>query len=356
MNKTIAVATGLALLAGGGVFAAPAQASMDVTMKIGITNDSHHAVYVVVDWEGDSSGPSGPVSATAPPQGANDNPWTYPKFPNGTDAFIEVDYEGSGDMKVTTKIYPDADHSFLIGTYWNTFHNGFWSFTDTGNSGTATDWIDAFNDGFGVDAFHINLPQGILDPYYGGLASDSPVGAAVDVDVLGAAADSSSDDGNFVVYDGTSDDTSNSDANTDDAPNGMPGNDPNAWQPSNGDDPNATIVPADPDTPILRSKTITAGGLLVAEKHQARVEKMAAKVHHSGGALTVHAYGPDENLAMDRARAVRAHLEAHLAKRGHVGTSPIYVIYGGDPDHKDTHTTIHWHPDTNLPGAMPGAK
>ena len=297
MNKTIAVATGLALLAGGGVFAAPAQASMDVTMKIGITNDSHHAVYVVVDWEGDSSGPSGPVSATAPPQGANDNPWTYPKFSDGTDAFIEVDYEGSGDMKVTTKIYPDADRSFLIGSYWNTFHNGFWSFDDTGNSGTATKWIDAFNSGFGVDEFNINIPAGILDPYYGPLTNDFPVGAATDVETEGALGATST-----------------------------------------------------------RSKSLTTGDYQVAAKHQARVEKMATKVHHQGGALTVHAYGPDEDLALDRARAVRAHLEAHLAKRGHVGTSPIYVIYGGDPDHKDTHTTIHWHPDTNLPGAMPGAK
>ena len=295
-----ATATGIALLAGGALTAAPAQAGiMDVNMVIGITNDSPHAVYVVVDWEGDSSGPSGPVSATAPPQGTNDNPWTYPKFPDGTDAFIEVDYEGSGDIKVTTKIYPDADHSFLIGTYWDTYQNGFWKFSPEGDSGTASDWIGAFNSGFGVNRFNINLPAGILDPYYGGLSSDSPVGAAADVNTETALGD------------------------------------------------------ANPTT--TRSKTL-ADHQVVA-KHHTRVEKMAAKVHNQGGVLTIHAYGPDEDLAMARAREVRKHLEAQLEKRGHSGSSPIYVLYAGDPDHKkDTHATVHWHPDVNLPGAMPGAK
>ena len=99
MKRTITAAlAATGLLTGGALTAAPAQASMDVNMKIGITNDSPHAVYVVVDWEGDSSGPSGPVSATAPPQGTGSNPWTFPKFADGTNAFIEVDYEGSGDI------------------------------------------------------------------------------------------------------------------------------------------------------------------------------------------------------------------------------------------------------------------
>jgi len=342
MNKTIATATGLALLAGGGVIAAPAQASMDTTMQIGITNDSQHAVYVVVAWERDSSGPSGPVSATAPPQGTNTNPWTYPKFPDGTNAYIEVDYEGSGDMTVTTKIYPDADHSFLIGTYTNTFHNGFWRFSDTVNSGTATDWIDAFNSGFGVDEFNVNLPPHILDPYYGPLANDFPVGAAVDVDVnvMGSAApdDSPSIEDALTLGDiespapaDTSDDT--------DAGDG-----------TSVDDPNATVVDTSGDDPILKTRSkALATEHQVAAKHHTRVEKIAAKMHNKGGVLTVHAYGSDEDLAMARGRAVRSHLGAHLAKRGHVGTPPIYVMYAGDPRNKDVHVTVHQHPDKTLP-------
>jgi len=106
-----------------------------------------------------------------------------------------------------------------------------------------------------------------------------------------------------------------------------------------------------------RSKTLTTSDHRVSAKHQTRVEKMANKVHNKGGVLTIHAYGPDEDLALSRARAVRAHLEAQLAKRGHTESSPIWVTYAGNPAHKkNTQVTVHWHPDTNLPGALPGAK
>jgi hypothetical protein len=143
----------------------------------------------------------------------------------------------------------------------------------------------------------------------------------------------------------------------DDAPNGMQGNDPSAWQPSNSGDPNATVVPTDPSLPILRSNSLTTGDHQIVAKHHTRVEKMATKVHNRGGVLTIHAYGPDEDLALARASAVRAHLEAQLAKRGHTESSPIWVTYAGNPDHKkDVYVTVHWHPDTNLPGALPGAK
>ena len=115
---------------------------------------------------------------------------------------------------------------------------------------------------------------------------------------------------------------------------------------------------SDSDVPALLTRSSSPIiSYQVATKHHARVEKMAAKVHNSGGVLTIHAYGPDEDLALARARAVRKHLEDHLAKRGHTASSPIWVTYAGDPGRKkNIHVTVHWHPDMNLPGALPGAK
>ena len=121
------------------------------------------------------------------------------------------------------------------------------------------------------------------------------------------------------------------------------------------DDPDATVVADDPGDPTLRAKSLTDHQ--VAAKHQTRVEKMATRVHNQGGVLTIHAYGSDEDLALARARAVRKHLEGHLAKRGHTESSPIWVAYAGNPDHKkDVQVTIHHHPDTTLPGALPSVK
>lgn len=170
----------------------------------------------------------------------------------------------------------------------------------------------------------------VWDDYYANMnaANTSSVAAAADVDVnvMGSAAPD--DDGPDPVS-----------TSPDDAP----------------DDDGAQLGGANLTT--TRSKTLTAGDHQVAKHHHTRVEKMATKVHNEGGVLTIHAYGPDEDLALARARAVRKHLEAHLAKRGHTESSPIWVTYAGNPDHKkDTHVTVHWHPDTNLSGALPGAK
>ena len=170
----------------------------------------------------------------------------------------------------------------------------------------------------------------VWDDYYANMntANTSSVAAAADVDVnvMGSAAP----DGE--VPDPVS-------ASPDDAP----------------DDDGAQLGGANLTT--TRSKTLTAGDHQVAKHHHTRVEKMATKVHNKGGVLTIHAYGPNEDLALARASAVRAHLEAQLAKRGHTESSPIWVTYAGDPDHKkNTHVTVHWHPDTSLPGALTGAK
>jgi hypothetical protein len=205
-------------------------------------------------------------------------------------------------------------------------------------------------------------------------ALDAPVGSAVDVNTesaagLGDDADSdgtSSDDTS--TDDADSDDTSSDDTSTDDADSDDTSSDDTSTDDADSDDTSSettdsdgddsdsgTVVPNDLDAPVLRSKNLS-NTHQVAKKHHTRVEKMANKVHNRGGFLTIHAYGPDEDLALARARAVRKHLEAHLAKRGHTESSPIWVTYAGDPDHKEnTHVTIHWHSDTTLPDALPGA-
>ena len=192
--------------------------------------------------------------------------------------------------------------------------------------------------------------------------NESPVSAAADVQAEPAALgddapadDAPSDDAN--TDDAPADDAPSDDTSSGDSPDSGTGiADPSDEGPAiNGDDGDQ-LGDSDNTTLATRSKSLTTGEHQVVEKHHTRVEKMATKVHNQGGVLTIHAYGPDEDLALARARAVRAHLEAQLAKRGHSESSPIWVTYAGDPDHKkDAHVTIHWHPDTTLPGALPGS-
>jgi hypothetical protein len=200
------------------------------------------------------------------------------------------------------------------------------------------------------------------------VASEAPVGSAADVSTEAVL----SDDSDIVNPDAPADDTSGDDApaddtSGDDAPAGdTSGDDAPAGDASGTDDAPSDDANAGPNPVVMsnarialdtRSKTLTTGDHQVVAKHHTRVEKMANKVHNRGGVLTIHAYGPDEDLALARARAVRAHLEAQLAKRGHTESSPIWVTYAGNPEHKkDVHVTVHWHPDTTLPGALPGAK
>ena len=192
--------------------------------------------------------------------------------------------------------------------------------------------------------------------------NESPVSAAADVQAEPAALgddapadDAPSDDAN--IDDAPADDAPSDDTSSGDSPDSGTGiADPSDEGPAiNGDDGDQ-LGDSDNTTLATRSKSLTTADHQVVEKHHTRVEKMATKVHNQGGVLTIHAYGPDEDLALARARGVRAHLEAQLARRGHTESSPIWVAYAGDPDHKkDTHVTIHWHPDTTLPGALPGS-
>lgn len=239
---------------------------------------------------------------------------------------------------------------------WNnppyaTLYDGTLSTTAQGFNGAEAETVDAVA-GF-ANRIHVTLTGNWIDNEWQkcnpGVASleevnDSAVGAAADVSTEVVPGDD-----NPIVNENDIENPLDAPAPADDDKSGTD----DAGTDDAGDD-GAVEQGTSLDT---RSKTLTAGGHQVVAKHHTRVEKMAAKVHNKGGVLTIHAYGPDEDLALARARAVRAHLEAQLAKRGHTESSPIWVTYAGDPAHKkNTHVTVHWHPDTALPGALPGAK
>ena len=317
MKKTItATATGLALLAGGVLAAAPAQAQNLVNIDVGVG---------VPGWTFDGPGKPqyqyGVADSSTSSWNAtwNECGGLFDVY-SGNTQICSFNIDDAGLVSITAaKItfpawkvtspggttYDVAYSSGIVGNppAWNSFTMDLFG-TETSSQGSAmgTQW--SLNKP--GDYLLLVIPdQGALMNYgarentNASLASEAPVGAAADV-------------------------------STD----------------ADGEAPATT-----------RSKTLTTGDHKVVAKHHTRVEKMAAKVHNQGGVLTIHAYGPDEDLAMARAREVRKHLEAQLEKRGHSGSSPIYVLYAGDPDHKkDTHATVHWHPDVNLPGAMPGAK
>lgn len=230
-----------------------------------------------------------------------------------------------------------------------TLYDGFVSTTAQGFNGAEAETVGPPL-GF-ANRIHVTLTGNWIDNEWQkcnpGVASleevnDSAVGSAADVSTEATPDDTPVDDDGAQLGDADPE----GEALSDDAPS----DDTNA-----GSNP---VVMSDARITLdTRSKTLTAGGHQVVAKHHTRVEKMAAKVHNRGGVLTIHAYGPDEDLALARARAVRAHLEAQLAKRGHTESSPIWVTYAGDPDHKkDTHVTVHWHPNTTLPGALTGVK
>ena len=333
MRRSLTAALAAAgLLAGGVLTAAPAMAFDTDTIGISATNPGGRALQVnALVW---CSGENG-YAKFAQTLGANDSrgmtpscdlDWTDRAYPNialGTPEMFAANkpiicdfiITGSPGRNIQFTVVPFAE-AFAYAELGNTTaylcHAGekdaknYVTLDQPANSTYNLIVTTAKADGSGY----------VWDDYYATLsaANESPVGSAADVDVipLGAADDAPSDD--------------------------------------SGEFGGANLT-------TTRSKALTTSGHQVAKHHQARVEKMATKVHNEGGVLTIHAYGPDEDLALARARAVRKHLEAHLAKRGHTEPSPIWVTYAGDPDHKkDTHVTVHWHPNTALPGALPGAK
>jgi len=342
-----ATATGIALLAGGVLTAAPAMAFDTDTIGISATNPGGRELQVnALVW---CSGENG-YAKFAQTLGANDSrgmtpscdlDWTDRAYPNialGTPEMFAANkpiicdfiITGSPGRNIQFTVVPFAE-AFAYAELGNTTaylcHAGekdaknYVTLDQPANSTYNVIVTSAKADGSGY----------VWDDYYANMnaANTSSVAAAADVEAsspLGAAAPD--DEGLDPL--GTS---------PDDAP----------------DDDSDDLGGANLTT--TRSKTLTTSAHRVSAKHHTRVEKMAAKVHNKGGVLTIHAYGPDEDLALARARAVRAHLEAQLAKRGHTESSPIWVTYAGDPDHKkNTHVTVHWHPDTSLPGALPGVK
>ncbi len=77
-----------------------------------------------------------------------------------------------------------------------------------------------------------------------------------------------------------------------------------------------------------------------------RVTAMAKRfVAAPGDVINMHAYGPDQGVALARADHVRAHLLSEITRLGgDPDTYPVMVVYAGDPAHKKgVHVTIHQH-------------
>ena len=377
MKRTLtAVLTSVGLLASGVAMASPATAFDDDTIGLSATNPGGRELQVnALVW---CSGENG-YARFAQTLGANDSRgmtpscslgWTDRAYPNialGTPEMFAANKPiicdfiiyGSPGRNVQFTVVPFAE-AFAYAELGNTTaglcHAGerdarnYVTLAQPANSTYNLIVTSAKADGSGY----------VWDDYYATLnaASTSSVAVAADVEVgaaLGASPDDAQDD------DTGTDDTNTDDASSDDANADDTSGDDTSTDDANTDDASDDTGTDDADTggvdaladsnvPVVRSRVLNDTHQVV-KHHHTRVEKMATKVHNRGGILTVHAYGPDKDLALARARAVRIHLEDHLAKRGHTESSPIWVTYAGDPDHKkDTHVTIHWHPDTSLPG------
>jgi len=77
-----------------------------------------------------------------------------------------------------------------------------------------------------------------------------------------------------------------------------------------------------------------------------RVTAMAKRfVDAPGSLINIHGYGPDRDVALERAEHVRDHLLAEIARLGgDPAAYPTFVVYAGDPAHKkNVHVTIHQH-------------
>jgi hypothetical protein len=80
-----------------------------------------------------------------------------------------------------------------------------------------------------------------------------------------------------------------------------------------------------------------------------RVTAMAKRFAAApGDVINIHAYGPDRELALAKAKHVREHLQAEITRLdGDAGNHPVFVTYAGDPAHKKgVHVTIHQHAGT----------
>ena len=340
-------ATGL--LAGGMTMAAPA-AQAERCMMVIFFNQGDGDIRVQNVYAKD---PNGFVYGSGTKNCEDSSPGDWEPYdvipggePNGFLAFnkIGVNFGDGVDFIFYTTTSAGCTPYTFNNNPWVRVEDGF-SLSAEGHEGVTAD-TGAYDDSLIANGllvtFTADWVNSVLDHCSRSteLANEAPVGSAADVSTEATLGDAPVDD------DGAQLDDAEGEAFSDAAPSDDANPAPNPVAMS---DARITL-----DT---RSKTLTAGGHQVVAKHHTRVEKMAAKVHNRGGVLTIHAYGPDEDLALARARAVRAHLEAQLAKRGHTESSPIWVTYAGDPAHKkDTHVTVHWHPNTTLPGALPGVK
>ena len=80
-----------------------------------------------------------------------------------------------------------------------------------------------------------------------------------------------------------------------------------------------------------------------------RVTAMAKRFAAApGDVINIHAYGPDREVALAKAKHVREQLQTEITRLGgDAGNHAVFVTYAGDPAHKKgVHVTIHQHAGT----------
>jgi len=112
------------------------------------------------------------------------------------------------------------------------------------------------------------------------------------------------------------------------------------------------------DTPDLTPDTATGLQLATTRakategfttRNPKRVAAMAKRFAAApGDVINIHAYGPDREVALAKAKHVREQLQAEITRMGgDAGNHAVFVTYAGDPAHKKgVHVTIHQHAGT----------
>ena len=100
------------------------------------------------------------------------------------------------------------------------------------------------------------------------------------------------------------------------------------------------------NTADVNTGTVKSKNTGYVTRNPNRVTAMAKRfVDEPNSPINIHAYGPDRDVALARAKHVREHLQSEITRLGgDPANYPTFVTYAGNPDHKkDVHVTIHQH-------------
>jgi len=118
---------------------------------------------------------------------------------------------------------------------------------------------------------------------------------------------------------------------------------PEVWQAMVAPSQTPPVAAADANVESTQGRSRNSGYVTA---NPGRVTAMAKRFAAApGDMINIHAYGPDEEIALARAEHVKAHLLSEITRLGgDPDAYPVMVVYAGDPAHKkNVHVTIHQH-------------